>query len=127
MNSKCLCSHVRDWHYQLNPACAVTACGCTAFRSPQKPDLDRARALAALEVERIKAEMEDEPLKDDPSTLNSDAGDARKLCTCSATHDVATGYGVLRCDLTHPHPGLNHNDPQHRLWWGPAEAVPRAH
>lgn len=69
----------------------------------------------------------DEPLKDDPSTLNSDAGDARKLCTCSETHDVATGYGVLRCDLRHPHPGLNHHDPRHRLWWGPAEAVPRAH
>lgn len=96
MNSKCLCSHVRDWHYQLNPACAVTACGCTAFRPPEKPDLDRARALAAVEVERIRAEY----------------------VGCTETADVATGFGVLRCDLLrHPHPGLNHHDPQHKLWW----------
>lgn len=39
------------------------------------------------------------------------------LVTCSETHDVDRGYGKLRCDLRHPHPGMHHHDPEHRIIW----------
>lgn len=58
----------------------------------------------------------------DPARVAEDTGTAcDQIRVCQETYDVATGYGVLRCDLRHPHPGLNHHDGAHRLWWGPAE------
>lgn len=56
--------------------------------------------------------------KGDPDLSTQPAGKpCEQIHICQETYDVATGYGTLRCDLQHPHPGMHHHDPQHRIIW----------
>lgn len=73
---------------------------------------------------RVAEDAECTGAGDCPSRVHLD-GCFASTANCSETHDVATGYGVLRCDLTGPH--ALHRDPAQRISWRAAEAVPRAH
>lgn len=125
MNTRCLCGHTRDWHHYVDPArCVVTACGCKAFRTVAAPSvLQAVPSLGETWAAPVAVTLTRDFYEDDEPSEQVRAAFERaekKVTTrpgCTDTHSVATGYGMLRCDLRHPHPGLHHHDGTHRIIW----------